>query len=329
MAPSARVAAASAGRRTIGAVGIGTSLPGYGGGSGREAPPRIVPLYERVRRQLPAWRAAGASQQVLRWIREGARCEWTHGPPPPFDHGVSLTDLTREESTWFEHEVTRCLDNGGWEEAPPSERTHISRAHLVPKKVEAGQPKKWRLVIDLRPTNAYCRRRSVKYETLRVLSRIARRGDWAVSFDLRDGYWMIAIHPEHRRYMTIAVAPAPGAPPGSPPRYFRAAACPFGWTASPRIFTLALRVMCRMLRSPHAPTLELLRVRTKHGRRFALRLTRGSRESQDIRGMRLLQYVDDGLAIAHTTRGRRRWPLANASSVYCATSASSGTPTRG
>jgi hypothetical protein len=90
------------------------------------------PLYQQLRRRLPAWRAAGASPQVLQWIREGARCDWIHGPPPPYDHGVSLagpTDLTPQQSEFLEREVARCYRTGAWEDAPPDERTHICRVH--------------------------------------------------------------------------------------------------------------------------------------------------------------------------------------------------------
>ena len=97
----------------------------------------------QLRRRLPAWRAAGASPQVLEWIREGARCEWTSGPPPPYNYGVSLQGqhaLTAQQSTFLEKEVARCFATGAWEEAPPDERTHVCRVHLVPKKVPPGHP---------------------------------------------------------------------------------------------------------------------------------------------------------------------------------------------
>ena len=238
---------------------------------------------------------------MLQWIREGARCDWTQGPPPPYDYGVSLagrSDLTMQQSEFLEREVTRCFATGAWEEAPESERTHICRVHLVPKKTPPGEPQKWRVVVDLRPTNAYCRQCSCRYETLRVLQRLARRGDWMVSFDLKDGYHAVGIHEEHRRYMTFALPPAPGSPPGAPPRYIRCAALPFGWLASPYIFTKVMRVMVRMLRAPGAATFERLRRRTASGRAAMLRL--GSRGDPWVRGMRVLPYVDDFLALAAT-----------------------------
>jgi len=255
----------------------------------------------RARRQLPAWRTAGASPQVLEWIARGARCEWMRGPPPPYDHGVSLAGpgaMTAQQSEFLEKEVARCFGTGAWEQAPADERTHICRVHLVPKKTPPGEPQKWRVVVDLRPTNAFCRPKSCKYETLRVLQRLARRGDWMVSFDMQDGYHCVAIDESHRRYMTFALPPAPGSPPGSPPRYIRCAALPFGWSASPLIFTKVMRVMVRMLRAPAAATFERLRRQTASGRAAILRL--GRRGDPWVRGMRVLPYVDDFLCLAAT-----------------------------
>ena len=108
------------------------------------APAAATPyLRHKLRQRLGAWRAAGASPQVLRWISEGARCEWLQGPPPAFDHGVSFTgarSLTTEQQAFFEKELLRNYETGAWEDAPPDERTHISRAHLVPKKTAPGEP---------------------------------------------------------------------------------------------------------------------------------------------------------------------------------------------
>ena len=96
--------------------------------------PANEPLYMTLRRRLAAWRAAGGSPQVMRWLREGARCEWTSTPPPPFHLGVSLAGSSApvgEEAAWLEREISRLVGNGALVEAPPEERTHVSRVHLA------------------------------------------------------------------------------------------------------------------------------------------------------------------------------------------------------
>ena len=239
----------------------------------------------------------------MRWIRDGARCEWLSGPPPPYDLGVSFDGpqtMTAAQSAFFEAELTRHYQTGAWEDAPLGERTHVCRAHMVPKKVPPGSPPKWRIVIDLRPTNRYCRPMRCKYETLKVLSRLARKGDWMFSWDLKDGYHAVGVAKSSRRYMTFCVPPAPGSPPGTPPRYIRSAALPFGWNASPFIFTKIMRVMVRLLRTPMAPSLQVARRRTHGGRMFALRLDTKADYEPRVHGARCLPYVDDFLTICRS-----------------------------
>ena len=82
------------------------------------------PLRHRIRRKLPQWRAAGAPPHVLKWIEEGAACEWITGPPPPYNYGVSCTDVPTDQRRWFDGEMRRLLAMGAIEPAPPEERTH-------------------------------------------------------------------------------------------------------------------------------------------------------------------------------------------------------------
>ncbi|KAK3247725.1 hypothetical protein CYMTET_42785 [Cymbomonas tetramitiformis] len=73
----------------------------------------------------------GANAEVQYWVPRGARINWLQGPPQPFDHGVSLRDLTETQQTWLKRETQRHLDNGAWVRA--RKREHVSRIFLVPK----------------------------------------------------------------------------------------------------------------------------------------------------------------------------------------------------
>ena len=75
--------------------------------------------------------------------------------------------MSEEEQAWLDKEVSRNLGSGSWVAA--TIKTHVTKCFLVPKKVEPGQPKKWRLVIDLRHLNDFCRDKSCKFETLKSL----------------------------------------------------------------------------------------------------------------------------------------------------------------
>ena len=121
--------------------------------------------FGRAHAHLP--RAPRAKEVSSRRAAEVASCD----RPPP--------------DQLLEKEVARCYATGAWEDAPPDERTHVCRVHLVPKKTPPGEPQKWRCVVDLRPTNAFCVNRGCKYETLKLLQRLARRGEWALSYDLQ------------------------------------------------------------------------------------------------------------------------------------------------
>ncbi len=73
----------------------------------------------------------------------------------------------------------------------------VSRAFLVPN---LGG---WRLIIDLLTINKHCHNRSMKMETLRRLRYIAKPNDHFVSFDLKDGFYALSIHPNDREAFTV------------------------------------------------------------------------------------------------------------------------------
>ena len=61
----------------------------------------------------------------------------------------------------------------------------------------------WRLIIDLSDINKQCEKRSIKMETLRRLLYIAKPNDNFVSFDLKDGFYALSIHPKDREAFTV------------------------------------------------------------------------------------------------------------------------------
>jgi ribonuclease HI len=146
---------------------------------------------------------------------------------------------------------------------------------LVPK---AGGG--WRLIVDLRKLNLSCVPHRCRYETLRVLNRLARKGDWMTSFDLKDGYHAISIHPQFRRFFSFHMDG----------EFFQCATLPMGWLNSPFVFTKVMRPMVAYLRAPAA--------RQQQRKTSAQRpVTSGPFEQRTV-GLRVLPYLDDFLCLA-------------------------------
>jgi len=160
------------------------------------------------------------------------------GPPAPFHHGVG--QFTPAERAWLTVEAERCCGTGAWRPARCFD--YVSRAFVVYHK---GKP---RLVIDLRWLNQHCQHRSVRFESLASLRRLARQHDWMFSIDISDAYHHVLYHEDDVRYFTFAVETLDGV------RYFETPALNFGWCLSPYVFTTVMRAPVAYLRSPDAAT---------------------------------------------------------------------------
>eukprot|EP00873_Tetraselmis_striata_P032900 jgi/Tetstr1/453164/TSEL_040181.t1 len=149
---------------------------------------------------------------------------------------------------------------------------------LVPK----PGTNKWRLIIDLRELNKWCKTFTMSYETIKHLRHLARAGDWFVSMDLADGYYALGIREEDRDFFTVNYRG----------ELWRLACLPMGWTGSSYYFCKLTAAFTDYLRTPlkrRDPALPPT-APSKPTRRF-LRNTRW-------RGVRLLPYMDDFLFLA-------------------------------
>eukprot|EP00873_Tetraselmis_striata_P017957 jgi/Tetstr1/438221/TSEL_002876.t1 len=117
----------------------------------------------------------------------------------------------------------------------------------------------------------------MRFETLRRLRYLAKRGDWAFSFDLQDGYYALGLREDVRDFFTINVRGT----------LWRFAALPMGWSLSPYYFCTLMAVMVRYLRQPDFATYS------SYGRPFRRRLRR-----RKARGVCLLPFIDDFLFLA-------------------------------
>ncbi len=59
------------------------------------------------------------------------------------------------------------------------------------------------MIIDLREIDSHCKARKMKMEILGSLKLIIRHGDHWVSFNLKDGFYSLAIAPHDREAFTV------------------------------------------------------------------------------------------------------------------------------
>lgn len=127
----------------------------------------------------------------------------------------------------------------------------------------------------------------MKYETLKRLQLMSRPGDWAISFDLADGFTACSIAEEDRQYLTFMLQG----------KLYRAAVLPFGLSSSPSVFCQIMQVLTRLLRNPNV-ALSRDQFSPAHWLRTRDQLLQ--RDPVDYPGMRTLPFLDDYLALFST-----------------------------
>ena len=173
--------------------------------------------------------------RALRALRRGVAARWEGAPPPPFNHGASLGDMSPEEALWWEAELPRLMGLGVITQIPKSQARHVSRVFTTPKPT----PGTFRLVVDLRHVNAFSPPGTAEVEGLNVLPELLEPKDFMCSLDLSDGYYHFRIRPADQVYFQFQVGD----------RYYQLAALNMGWSLSPGVFTDFLRYPVEALRA--------------------------------------------------------------------------------
>ena len=109
----------------------------------------------------------------------------------------------------------------------------ISRMFLVPKKDGSHRP-----IIDLRELNKFIKREHFKMEGIHLVKDLLQQGDWMVKLDLKDAYFAVPIHQEHRIYLQFRWKGIT----------YQFNCLPFGLSSAPRVFTKIMRPVIAWLR---------------------------------------------------------------------------------
>lgn len=190
--------------------------------------PPLPPLFELPRTGLRQWEAIGASPAVLRTLAHGHRLNFW-APPPPYQ--AKPIEVHSSDRDWLREEIGKNLQRGSWLRATEKPR-HCAAAFI------ASNNGKRRVVIDLRHVNKFLRSKGCRYDTLKSLRHLLRRGDYMLSMDLESGYHHIGIAQEHVKYLGFQIDG----------EFFYCTALPFGLSTAPRVFTKVMRAFVGHLR---------------------------------------------------------------------------------
>jgi hypothetical protein len=93
----------------------------------------------------------------------------------------------------YDQKMTDMLKNGVITEVPYEDLLWINPTHLVPK--ANGD---MRLVMDMMKVNRFMKRIRFKMEGVSTLTDLLSKNDYAISFDLKDAYNNVPVHPSMR-----------------------------------------------------------------------------------------------------------------------------------
>ena len=201
-----------------------------------------LPVGGRLRLYWRQWQSIGASNQVVRWLRDGYQLPFRLSnrglpitPPlrrcPPSNLVTSYSDPAKQAQ--LDKMLHELLEKRAIREVPLSTPVHFSRVFLVPKKNG-----KMRLVIDLSSLNQWLDCPTFQLDHVQVIRESLSPGMWATSIDLSDAYLHIPIHPVFWQYLVFQVGN----------KRYQFMVLPFGLNTAPRVFSAVMKALKKWAR---------------------------------------------------------------------------------
>jgi len=171
-----------------------------GAKAGGAAPPR-KPLAARAREAEEAWRNIDAPRWFLRLLWCGMKLPWEDPclRPRPQARAYPVPDGNR---TFVVEELKRWQTSGFIRKLDGAERA--AARCVLPAFVSHVRPKT-RLTIDLRDVNEQLEETSFRYEALPEFVASLLLCDHLISWDIKDVFHHVYIHPDDRTYLNFAI----------------------------------------------------------------------------------------------------------------------------
>ncbi|KAM9954731.1 hypothetical protein ACTFIW_003331 [Dictyostelium discoideum] len=194
-----------------------------------------LPVGGRLFHHKQVWKELGLPnfcQEVVNGLKVHLLPNFKPMPNPiPFSipEGPKSDCITKEiQDLLFDDAIEQVLPNRY------SKRVFYSNVFTVPKPGKTLH----RPVLDLKRLNTYINNQSFKMEGIKNLPSMVKQGYYMVKLDIKKAYLHVLVDPQYRDLFRFVWK-------GS---HYRWKTMPFGLSTAPRIFTMLLRPVLRMLR---------------------------------------------------------------------------------
>ncbi|KAM9985694.1 hypothetical protein ACTFIZ_012356 [Dictyostelium cf. discoideum] len=165
----------------------------------------------------------------------------------PMPNPIPISIPEGPKSDCITKEVQDLLADDAIEQVLPnrySKRVFYSNVFTVPKPgTNLHRP-----VLDLKRLNTYINNQSFKMEGIKNLPSMVKQGYYMVKLDIKKAYLHVLVDPQYRDLFRFVWQGA----------HYRWKTIPFGLSTAPRIFTMLLRPVLRMLRDINVSVIAYL-----------------------------------------------------------------------
>lgn len=176
------------------------------------------------------WKLVTADPVVLSYIRgykiPFARHVFQHCPPP-------VRTYSSSEQAHFDEAIEDLLSLGAISKCEPCKGQYLSSIFLVPK-----PNGKMRFILNLKQLNKFIDTQHFKLEDLRTALKLVSKDCFMAKLDLKDAYFLIKIHPDHRKYLRFVWNQT----------LYEFHVLPFGLSTAPYVFTKVMKPVAKLLR---------------------------------------------------------------------------------
>ena len=179
---------------------------------------------------MAEWRKLTSDPEILQTV-QGYQIDFLWPPVQrTVPRQVSMSKVKHKACT---KEVEMMERKGAITQVDHCPGEYISTIFVVPKGSGGFRP-----VFNMKKLNHAIRDEHFKMESIQSVKHLIQRGDFMISVDLKDAYFAIPIHAQHRKFLRFEWEE----------KLLEFQVCPFGMKSAPRMFTKLLKPVVSHLR---------------------------------------------------------------------------------